>query len=496
MTRPNTILPELWQTLPEELQPRLLAWITSFEARIATLETQNAELKAQNAELKAQNAELKAQNAELKARLNQNSSNSSRPPSSDPPSFRYKPAPPRGPSSKAPGGQPGHDRNQRVRLQPDQILEVKPHHCRRCGESLQGEDSEPLIHQVFEVPKIRPHVVEHRLHRLTCPRCGTTTRGELAPEEQPAHGPRAQAICASLVGAGRMGKRVVSRTMMDLFGLPISPAMVCKLERHTAAALAPIHAEAIEAVRQHPTNVDETSWKQAGQKAWLWMATTGWLTVFLIATSRSRQALEELMGRSPPQVVTSDRYSAYSHLPPSLRQICWSHLRRDFQAMIDRDDSGRGIGQELLDLSDLLFAYWGEVRAGRWTRKKFVREMQPWLRDEVRRLLEKGRSCMSRRTAGTCREILKVEESLWTFQRVEGVEPTNNAGERTLRHAVYLRKTSHGTASRSGSDFVERVLTTVESCRSQKRNPLYFRIEAITAHRTQGKAPSLLPANS
>ena len=255
MTWASTIVPELWQTLPEELQPRLLAWITSFEARIATLETQNAELKAQN-------AELKAQNAELKAPLNQNSSNSSRPPSSDPPSLQYKPAPPRKPSSKTPGGQPGHHRNQRVRLQPDQILEVKPHHCRRCGKALQGEDSEPLIHQVFEVPKIRPHVVEHRLHRLTCPQCGTTTRGVLAPEEQPAHGPRAQAICASLVGAGHMGKRVVSRTMMDLFGLPIRPAMVCKLERHTAAALAPIHAEAIEAVRQHPTNVDETSWNK------------------------------------------------------------------------------------------------------------------------------------------------------------------------------------------------------------------------------------------
>jgi len=286
-----------------------------------------------------------------------------------------------------------------------------------------------------------------------------------------------------------MGKRAVSQTIMDLFGLPISPAMVCKLQRRTARALDAVHSEAVEAVRQQPANVDETGWKQAGKKAWLWTATTQLITVFLIATSRSRQALEELIGQSPTKVVTSDRYSAYNHLPLAQRQICWAHLLRDFQAMIDRGDSGTEVGRELMRYGEILFMYWGEVRSGHRTRAEIVSEMQPWLGEEIHFWLTKGMSCSSRRTAGTCRRILKVEESLWTFQRVEGVEPTNNAAERALRHAVCLRKTSHGTASRSGSEFLERMLTTVGFCRSQKRNPLDFLIEAITVYRTKRKAP-------
>jgi len=164
--------------------------------------------------------------------------------------------------------------------------------------------------------------------------------------------------------------------------------------------------------------------------------------------------------------------------------------------MIDRGDSGAEVGRELMRYGEILFVYWREVRSGHRTRGEFVKAMHPWLGDGIRFWLTQGTSCSSRRTAGTCRRILKVEESLWTFQRVEGVEPTNNAAERVLRHAVCLRKTSHGTASRSGSEFLERMLTTVETCRSQKRNPLDFLIDAITAYRTKRKAPSLVPANS
>jgi len=466
MTRPEVIPQATWDAIPPEAQAVVAAIVAAYEARVA----------------------------ELEARLNRSSANSSRPPSSDPP--HLKPAPPRKPSGRRRGGQPGHRRNDRIRLGPDEVVDVKPDRCRRCGEALAGDDPEPVVRQAFEVPVVRPRVVEHRLHRLTCPRCGASTCGVLPPEAGPGYGPRAQAACALLAGEGRMSKRRVARVMRGLFGLPIGPASVCGLERRTADALAPIHAEALERIRKLAANVDETSWREGRRKGWLWTAVAEGLGVFKIAASRGRDAFEELMGRSPPGVVTSDRYSAYSHLPADRRQACWAHLRRDFQAMVDRGDAGEAIGEDLLVNSDVLFDAWSKVRAGTASRRTFAARALPWLRREVRTLLERGVGCGAKKTAATCREVLKVEPSLWTFARAEGVEPTNNAAERALRHAVCWRKTSFGTDSPAGSRFVERILTTIESCRRQSRDPLDFLVEAIQAHRSGGTPPSLVPAGA
>jgi len=464
---------EYWDALPAELRPGLLAIVAAFEARIA-----------------AQDARI----AELEARLNQSSSNSSRPPSSDPP--HLKTAPPREPSGRRRGGQPGHRRNDRIRLEPDEVVDVRPDRCRRCGEALAGDDRDPLVRQVFELPVVRPHVVEYRLHRSTCPRCGASTCGVAPVGDEVGYGPRAQAACAVLAGEGRMGKRLVARVMKGLYGLPIGPAAVCDLERRTADALAPTHAEALGRIRGLPANVDETSWPQGRRRGWLWAAVAEGLGVFKVAASRSRDAFEDLMGRSPPGVVTSDRYSAYSHLPPGRRQACWAHLRRDFQAMVDRGDAGSAIGEDLLMNSGVLFDGWSKVRVGAASRRTFATKTLPWLRREVRELLRRGASCGSPKTAATCREILKVEPSLWTFAKAESVEPTNNAAERALRHAVCWRKTSFGTDSPAGSRFVERMLTAIESCRRQGRDLLDFLVEATQAHRSGGKPPSLVPAGA
>jgi transposase len=455
-----------WDVIPPEAQAVLAVVIAAFEVQIA----------------------------ELEARLKQDSSNSSRPPSSDPPG--RKPAPPRRPSGRKRGGQPGHRRNDRIRLEPDEIVDVKPENCRRCDEPLAGDDPEPIVRQVFEVPEVKPRVVEYRLHRLICPRCGESTSGVAPDEAEFGFGPRTQAVCAALAGDGRLSKRRIARAMGDLFGLPISPASVCELERRTAEALAPIHAEAIEHIRELAVNVDETGWRSERRKGWLWTAAAKGLAVFRIAANRSRDAFEELMGRSPPSVVTSDRFSAYSRLAPSKRQVCWAHLRRDYQAMIDRGDAGATIGEDLLMHSDVMFNAWSKVRAGERSRATFEAETLPWLRVEVRTLLKRGAECGSRKAAATCREMLKVEPSLWTFATVDGVEPTNNAAERALRQAVCWRKTSFGTDSAAGSRFVERILTAVESCRRQGRDLLDFLVEAVAAHRSGAKPPSLIPARA
>ena len=465
---PPPLPDELLATLP----PAVRAYLRALETVAAGLADQVARLTARV--------------AELEARLGRTSANSSKPPSSDGP--HVKPAPPKVPSGKAKGGQPGHPRSERPLLPPDAVVELRPAACPDCRHALAGDDPEPLAHQVVELPPVRPHVTEYRRHRLTCPRCGRVACAELPPGVSSGYGPRVEATAALLSGAYRVGKRGVARLLGDLFGVPISPAAVCGLQHRTAAALEPVAAQAQAHVAGRPANVDETGWREALKRSWLWVAVTATLTVFLIRPSRGRKVLGELIPGGVG-VLTTDRYCAYAHLDPGRRQVCWAHLRRDFQAMIDRQDSGRGIGEELLIHADVLWVHWQRVRDGTRTRRWFARGHAVWLRQEVRVLLDRGTACGCAKTAGVCRELLAVEASLWTFAACAGVEPTNNAAERAVRHAVCWRKTSFGTDSERGSRFVERILTVVATCRQQDRGVLDFLVQALNAT----TKPSLLP---
>jgi transposase len=433
---------------------------------------------------------LEARLADLEARLNQNSSNSSRPPSSDPP--HAKPAPPKSPTGKRKGGQPGHPKRSRPDLPPDTVVELRPETCGRCRHPLAGSDPEPLRHQVVEVPPIRPHVTEYRRHRLPCPQCGRITCPVLPADARGGYGPRAQAVCALLAGAYRVGKRGVARLCQDLFGVPISPAAVCDLQQKTADALEPVVAVAHAHVTGKPANVDETGWREGRRRGWLWVAVTAGVTVFLVRLSRARAVLADLIP-GDPGVLTTDRYPAYDHLPVNQRQVCWAHLRRDFQAMIDRRDAGSGVGEDLLMHADILLVQWKRVRDGTLTRRGFRQSYLGWIREEVLALLGRGAGCGCATTAGVCRELLVVEPALYTFAAVEGVEPTNNAAERALRHAVCWRKTSYGTDSAQGSRFVERVLTVVTTCRQQGRDVLEFLTECCRAALRHTAPPALLP---
>ncbi len=351
---------------------------------------------------------------------------------------------------------------------------------------------EPLRHQVLELPPVRPQVTEYRRHRVTCPSCGRITCPVLPPDRRGGYGPRVQATCALLTGAYRLGKRGVSRVMGDLFGVPVSPGAVCALQHRAADALEPTATAVHAHLTGTPANVDETGWREGRNRAWLWTAVADRVTGFVIRRSRSRKVLDELI--PGPPVLTTDRYSAYDHLKPDRRQVCWAHLRRDFQAMIDRGNDGPPIGTTLLASADALLGAWARVRDGTLSRARFVSHHLGGVRAAVYAQLGRGRTCACATTARVCRELLRLGGALYTFARVEGVEPTNNAAERALRHAVCWRKTSYGTDSERGSRFVERVLTVVASCQQQGRNALAFLTDAIPAVRNSTPVPSLLPA--
>ena len=467
---------ELWDRIPPESQAAIWILVEGYERRIAGLE---------------------AEVGELKERLNQNSQNSSRPPSTDRPEVKRKP--PREPSGRKQGAQPGHPVHQRALIPLEQVQEVvpcKPSHCRRCGSALQGSDPQPLRHQVIEVPLPTPAVTEYQLHRLVCVRCGLSTCGTL-PAGVPAtpYGPRLAGLVALCSGAYRMSKRRVVSFCTDVLGVPIAVGEVCQLEQTVAQALDPPVQEARAYVQRQNANVDETTWWEHLRRHVLWVAVTQWVSVFSIRASRSAKVLREVVGESYRAVLTSDRAKAYNGQAVHRHQLCWAHLRRDFQAMIDRGGAGARVGEQLLEYAEVLFGWWYWVRDGTWARSTFQGYVS-WLRGVFREELEAGARCACPKTAATCRGLLQVEPALWTFVRVEGIEPTNNAAERALRHAVQWRKTSYGTQSARGSQFVESILTVVTTCRQQDRNALDYLTRCCQAFYAGTAAPSLLPQTS
>ena len=326
MDQPTATPPHIWASLSEEARAVIGVVIVGLEGQVA---------------------ELKQQVQDLKARLDQNSTNSSKPPSTDPIGVKRKPPTP--PSKKCRGGQKGHPRRMRALVPPERVASVtdcKPVECRRCGHALSGEDAEPRRHQVAELPPIEPEVHEYQLHRLCCPHCHTVTSGTL-PDGVPrtSFGPRLHAALSVLTGAYRLSKRQVSQLCSDLLGLTISIGMIAKLERITADVLERPVAELAEAVKTaEAANIDETGWREANLKAWLWVVVTSAGIVFRIARSRAGAVAKDLLGEEPKPIIISDRFPGYEWIKLKSRQICWAHLRRDFQAMIDRDDVGSAVG--------------------------------------------------------------------------------------------------------------------------------------------------------
>lgn len=448
-------------------------------------------------------AELEARLAQLEARLHQNSRNSSRPPSTDLPSQR-PPLRPRAPSGRQRGGQPGHPGSTRQLKPPSEVtycVPLVPAVCAHCQAALPQPtapgDPPPQRHQVVDLPAPLLETTEYQLHARTCPRCAQRTWATLPPEVPTGVvGPRLQACCALLVGRYHLSRRETQELVAEVFGEVLSLGTFSALEVATATALAEPYEAVQAAVAAAPAvNADETSWREGNQKAWLWLAATPTLALFRIDPSRSRAAFERLLPPVPPgtRTVTSDRHRAYWHLRGDEHQLCWSHLIRDFTALAELADAvGAGIGAGALAAAEELFTHWHAFRSGTIDRRTLQQRLRP-VQARLCRLLRRARDSGHWKAAGVARDLLRQWPSLWTFARVAGVEPTNNAAERAVRPAVLWRKQSFGNQGESGRRFVERLLTVVGSLRLQGRHVLDYLEQAVRAARQGEAAPALLP---
>lgn len=462
------ITPEQLAALPAEIRGLVRAIIDHYERQLA---------------------ELKAELAGMR----KTPQNSSLPPSSQHP--HAKPPVPKPRSNKKSGGQLGHPKHERGLIPTEQCIKVvsrKPEACRRCGGKLAGNDPVPLRHQVWELPDIKPLVTEYQLHRFLCPGCGVTTCGQLPPGVPASQaGPRLVALTALLMGCFRQSKRRVALFLEQVLGQPCSPAWVVKLQKQATAALqSPYGQLAKQLPDEDRLGIDETPTKEGPDKAWLWGFVATTFTVFAIRTSRAATILGDLLTEQFSGVVNCDRAKMYWCL--GRLQWCWAHLKRDFQALIDdQDQQVKRLGRDLMRPTKAMFRHWARYRDGTITRRGFERVMIP-IRSEVESFLLRGLFSGNARLVGMCQELYDHRDWLWTFVEVEGVEPTNNASERALRHAVIWRKLSFGTQSAHGSRFVETMLTVVETCRQQSRNAFAFITTAVEAHFAHQPAPALL----
>jgi len=436
---------------------------------------------------------LLARIAELEARLNKTPQNSSLPPSTQHP--HAKPQPPKAKSKKRRGGQPGHAKHERPLLpteECDDVQSLKPAACRRCGGRLSGTDHQPLRHQVWELPEIKPLVTEYQLHRLECVNCGKSTCAELPPGVPAGQaGPRLVALAALLMAYFRQSKRRTALFLETILGQPCSPGWTVKLQKQATDALRPAREELVAALpAQSPLGIDESPNKEGTQKAWLWTFVAARFTVFALRLTRAATVLTEHLTDDYGGVVMCDRAKMYWSL--GCLQWCWAHLKRDFQALVDSDDPQvKRLGHDLMRPTRKLFAGWARYRDGTITRAGMKRLMHP-IRVEIEGLLLRGAFSGNERLMGMCDELYDHRQWLWTFLEHEGVELTNNGSERALRHAVIWRKLSFGTQSASGSRFVETMLTVIETCRQQGRNTFTFVADAVQAHFAGRPAASLL----
>jgi transposase len=450
---------------------------------------------ARIAELEAAVRALAAQVKDLTARLDDKI-----------PPQRPKPdlpaAPDKKPSGRQPGGQPGHPPHLKTRLPPERITEtipLIPTACRHCQAALPQEpgpdDPAPSWHQVVELPKVTVTVTEYQGHTRTCPCCGQVNHAPI-PDDVRRHsvGPHLTAVLGYLTGGQGISKRGVEEIAETIFGAPIALGTVSKLEQELSAAVAVAHAQATAAVRDAAVkHIDETGWKENGQKRWLWVAATRLVAVFVIHPWRNVEALKSLLGGQLLGILCSDRWVVYRQWPdPFARQLCWAHLKRNWEKLVERGGAAKRFGERCLAIHRQVFELWHRFRGGGGTRDELSARMQPHV-EALQEVILSGAECRDPRTRRFCARLLTDAYGLWTFVDTDGVEPTNNHGERVLRFGVIWRRRSFGCHSAAGCRYVERMLTVVQTLRLQKRNIVAYLSDSIAAHREGKPGPKLVP---
>jgi len=441
----------------------------------------------------------------LNQRLNQDSTNSSRAPSTDSPEAKAKRKAEEKKSSpkhgaRKQGAQPGHKAVNRPLLpleEGDVVIDCKPESCTNCGESLREySDPGPYRQQQYDIEIIR-RTTEYRKHEIVCPCCGETSEGTL-PEEanQSAYSADIAALVVTLTGLFQMSRRKAKLFVEEVLGVPISSGSVSNLEKEMTYAMQPAMEE-IEMMAHNASsgNADETGFgMKNGQQGWLWVLVTEYAVLFRLFSGRGQAYASQLFGCFEG-ILTTDRWCGYNHYPSERRQLCWAHLIRDFKSMCENGPEAEAIGKALRKASQLMYRMWHRFKIWKCNEEKrgvkismtVLESRLQAIRARIKALLEEG----AKRGVPKCGTILKVEPLLWTFTQNEGIEPTNNAAERELRSAVIWKKRSLGVESERGGRYAESTLSIWATSQRNGVSPIVFLRELIHCYRSNAPTPSI-----
>lgn len=473
----------------EQLRQQLL----KRDKRLAEAEKQLSDAEKQIADLERQLAARK-----------QNSTNSSKPPSSDGLAGEPRPRGRKHKSRRKPGGQPGHAGHHR-RLVPTtavNTVEVRlPAHCGYCGEELPKTpkevvtQGEPRRHQVTELPAIQAYITEYQFPNVVCGHCGKATRAPL-PEQLAGHfGPQLAALVAYLTVVCRMPRRVVEALLAQVLGIEISLGSTQKCWEEASRAVAAPCQELEQQLKAEPVlNVDETGWRTNGEKRYLWAFVAAQYVVYTVAATRGSQVLVQLLGAVFHGVLCSDRFSAYLKYHSGSAQFCWAHLKRTLLGMLEftKSTAVERFCRDALAEHARLFRLWHKFRGGHIDRRQLVLRAIP-IEKRIFALAERHLDSRHREVRNLATALFEHNERLFTFLEREGVEPTNNRVERALRTGVQWRKICFGNRSATGELATARLLTVAETCDLRGLNVLAYLSAAIASHRRRQSVASLLP---
>ena len=465
-------------------------------------------LRRENEHLRKQVADQAREIDDLKRQLalrQQNSTTTSKPPSSDGLAGKQRARGRRVKSRRKPGGQPGHPGHHRKLLPPEQvdtIVDHVPTQCSRCARRLRGRDTvgQPRRHQVTELPPIAAHITEHRCHRRQCPDCGTITVAPLPDDCSSQFGPQLTALIAYLTVGCRLPRTVVQQLLQGVLQISISVGSTQNAWEEASTAVAAPYAELQQALpHQAVLNADETGHRTNGDKRWLWTFVAQTFVFYTIATSRGSGVLRELLGKTFAGILGSDRLPSYLKYAAAQRQFCWAHLKRNLLSALElaRTATARRFCREALVLERRLFRLWHRyrgdpaARGAPLTRAELIAHVLP-IEKKLFALAERHVNAADANVRNLARALFMNHRHFFTFVNQEGVSPTNNASERALRPAVIWRKLYFGTRSEAGEIAIARLLTITRTCQLQQLNVLVYITAAIAAHRRRQRFASLL----
>jgi transposase len=402
------------------------------------------------------------------------------------------------PTGRKPGAQIGHVGRSR-RLVPveqvNRVIEHRPTACQRCHALLDQTARSQVVgrHQVAELPEVAVMLTEHQSLSCRCERCGTVTRGLIPPDiAASSTGPRLTAAIGIWGAWVKGSRRAVAEVVAKTLGCPIALGSISARERELSDSLEQPYLDLAASLSLAPVKyVDETSWKLHGQERWLFVAANQHQVVFRIEKTRTHPSLLRLLNGKARGTICSDRCGIYDLWPLDKRQVCWAHLKRDFVAMAERDKAAGTTGTKALEITAQVFDLWHSFKDKKLTRTQLREGIKP-LAAQMHQALEAGARGGPKKTAGVCRRLLKCEQALWRFCHTPGLDPTNNLAERMLRPAVIWRKKSFGCHSQAGCDYVQRMLSVIQTLRLRSVNVLDYLSAAVQAHR-KGLSPPAIP---